>query len=130
MAWPQLDEWSFQESKESTRMALAPEIVARTLEDLTRAAQAIGAHWALVGGQALIAHGVPRDTLDADALIGGDAAGDLAAELCAGAGWTALTYNADDGDYVPAAEPTAHYFDDPVLFDLGCERVMYPLRSS
>jgi hypothetical protein len=129
-AWPRLDDSSFEESKESRRMALAPEIVARTLEELTGAAQAIGAQWALVGGQALIAHGVPRDTLDADALVGGDATGDLAAELCGIGGWTALRYDASTGDYAPAAEPTAHYFDDPVPFDLGCERVMYPLRSS
>lgn len=128
--WPRVDERSHLETPGSLRMALAPEAVTRALTDLLRAAETVGAHWSLVGGQALIAHGVPRDTLDADALVAKERLGDLAVELCESHAWKALEYDEGSGDYVETTRPTAHFMEDPVLFDLGTERVLYPLRSA
>jgi hypothetical protein len=127
--WPRVDPTSFEPTAESERMSAAPEIVTRTLETLALAAGETGARWALVGGQALIAHGVPRDTLDADALVDGDLIGELALDLVEKHGWTALDYDASVDDYRDVAHPIAHFMDDPVLFDIAAERTMYPLRS-
>jgi hypothetical protein len=77
----------------------------------------------------LIAHGVPRDTLDADALVSEGRVGDLAMELVEHFDWRPLSYDTDSGDYLDTSEPTAHFMDDPVRFDIGAERVTYPLRS-
>src|SRR5262249_6095443 len=123
--WPRVDEQSFEETRESRRMAAAPDIVTSTLEDLAAAPNELGAHGALLGGQALIAHGVPRDTLDADALVAEAALGDLANELVERFGWKPLDYDPGAEDYVEAAEPTAHFMQDPVLFDPATERVLF-----
>ena len=124
---PPPDDLSFKEGKDGK--PLPPESVARTLEDLVRTAEAIGVRWALIGGQALLAHGVPRETRDVDVLVSRHATLALATELCRSAGWTPLQYRSWTRDYVPVAEPTLHHFDDLVLFSLPCERVMYSLRS-
>jgi hypothetical protein len=104
-------------------------MVASALLDLSRAAPRAGAAWALIGGQALIAYGVPRETLDADALVPLDGLERVAAELVETFGWTPLTYDKRSDDYVVADEVRVHFMDDPVLFDVGQERQMIPLRS-
>jgi len=124
---PPPDDLSFKEGNDGK--PLPPESVARTLEDLVRIAEAIGVRWALIGGQALLAHGVPRETGDVDVLVSRHATLALATELCRSAGWTPLQARSWTRDYVPVAEPTLHHFDDLVLFSLPCERVMYSLRS-
>lgn len=124
---PPPDDLSFKETNDGK--PLPPESVADTLEDLVRVAGAIGVRWALIGGQALLAHGVPRETRDVDVLVSPHATMALATELCRSAGWTPLQYRSWTKDYVPVAEPTLHHFDDLVLFSLPCERVMYSLRS-
>jgi hypothetical protein len=124
---PPPDDLSFKEGNDGK--PLPPESVARTLEDLVRLAEAIGVRWALIGGQALLAHGVPRETHDVDVLVSRHATLALATVLCRFAGWTPLQYRSWTRDYVPVAEPTLHHFDDLVLFSLPCERVMYSLRS-
>jgi hypothetical protein len=71
---------------------------------------------------------VPRDTLDADALVDRDKLHAVADALVR-EGWTALDWDDDVQDYVHAAAPAPHYFEDPVLFDVGEERVMFPLAT-
>ncbi|MEP7125664.1 MAG: hypothetical protein ABJE95_32340 [Byssovorax sp.] len=124
---PHSDDLSFTGGNDGE--PVPPESVARALEDLVRIADAIGVRWALIGGQALLAYGVPRQTHDVDVLVSRHATLALATELCRSAGWTALQYRSWTRDYVPVAEPTLHPFDDLVLFSLPCERVMYSLRS-
>ena len=107
----------------------ADPVVSRALLDFARAAPRVSAPWALVGGQALISYGVPREALDADALVTLDGLERLAGELVQTFGWTPLVYDEGSGDFVAANEVTIHYQDDPVLFDVGQERQMIPLRS-
>lgn len=104
--------------------------VSNALSDLGRAARASDASWALVGGLALLAHGVPRDTLDADALVESEKLTTLAHVLVGTFGWEPLVYDPATGDYVAANDVTVHFMDDPVLFDVGQERMMIPIRSS
>jgi hypothetical protein len=104
-------------------------LVASALLDLVRAAKVVGTGWALVGGQALVAYGVPRETLDADVLAAPDALEGLAGALVETFGWTPLAFDEASQDYAPVAEMTVHYMDDPVLFDVHEERRMIPLRS-
>ena len=118
---------SFKESNDG--QPLPPESVAEALEDLVRIADDLGVRWALIGGQALQAHGVPRETHDVDVLVSLHFTVALAIGLCRLAGWTPLQYRSWTRDYVPAAAPVLHRFDDLVLFSLPCERVMYSLRS-
>jgi hypothetical protein len=109
-------------------MTTDPAVVA-ALQDIARACERDGASWALIGGQALIAYGVPRYTEDADALVDSDKVGDVAQALVEVFGWAPLAYDAATGDYAVVAEVTVHYMDDPVLFDVGQERAMIPLRT-
>lgn len=104
-------------------------IVTSAVLDLLRAAVAARTEWALIGGQALIAYGVPRETLDADALVAPGALETLAEVLVVTFGWTPLVYDDRTEDYAVAREVTVHFMDDPVLFDVGEERRMVPLRS-
>jgi len=105
-------------------------VVASALLDLSRAVRSVtNADWALIGGQALIVYGVPRETLDADALVSSDALGDIAVTLVSTFGWTPLVYDERVDDYVESEEPTVHFMDDPVLFDVHEERRMIPLRT-
>lgn len=115
-------------NRQMARMAAAPRVVSEALRTVERIAREHGIDWALVGGQALVAHGVPRDTLDADALVDRDKLGTLAHALC-DAGWQALVYDGSTREFRVVDAPTTHYFDDPVLFDCGEERAMVPLRS-
>lgn len=104
-------------------------IVASALLDLSRAAMLAKLPWALVGGEALIAYGVPRETLDADAIVQEPGLETLADSLVRTFGWRPLVYDHETGDYVEADEVEIHYMDDPVLFDVNQERRMVPLRS-
>lgn len=110
------------------RMAEAPRVVTEALVTLARVAKEVAASWAVVGGQALVAHGVPRDTLDLDVLVEREQLGALAVALVE-AGWDALAFDRASGSYVRVPSPRAHYFDDPVLFDCAEERIMFPLRA-
>lgn len=99
------------------------------LVDIAILTRAIDVEWALVGGLALRAHGVPRDTLDVDALVAERDLLRLAVALVAEADWVPLQYSVDDHDYVPTDEPTVHTMDDPVLFDIGEVRAMIPMQT-
>lgn len=127
--WPAVDQWSGVDTKEGLRIMTSAADVGRSLEELARAATTLGVRWALIGGQALIAHGVPRDTLDADALVEPALLGELSSALVEQQAWVPLVYDPGSGDYLAASGPTVHYMDDPVLFDLHAERAMVPLRS-
>ncbi len=85
--------------------------------------------WALIGGLALVAHGVRRPTRDVDLLVPLRDVYRLAKALSSTAGWAALSYRPQRRDFVPVAEPELHRFDDVLLFSLPCERVMYTLRA-
>jgi hypothetical protein len=104
-------------------------VVQAALAALARAASAVGAEWALIGGHALRAHGVPRDTLDADALVPLGHALDLADRLVAEFHWTPIVYDAAVRDFVESDEPLFQYMDDPVLYDIGEQRSMIMLRT-
>jgi len=103
--------------------------VTSALLDIRRAATNARVPWALVGGQALIAYGVPKHTEDTDALVPTIELEEIANELVHTFGYTPLLYDATSEDYVPTREATVHYMDDPVLFDIHEERSMIPLRS-
>ncbi len=111
--------------KEMARVAQA---TADALDNIQRAAHDFGdMPWALIGGQALISYGVPRLTTDIDILA--LRAGDLATDLVDTFGWTPLRYDEEIGDYVIADQVISHEMDDPVLFDVGASRIMFPLHS-
>ena len=108
-------------------MATDP-VVANALLDLRRAATSLGLPWALIGGQALAARGVPRTTEDADALVPESSLRALAQALTDDFEWTPLRDDAS-GDYVQADGVEVLFMDDPVLFDIGRERAMVALES-
>lgn len=108
-------------------MAKVEHATALALPDIQQASSRINASWALVGGQALISYGVIRDTHDVDILS--YAAGDLACTLVEDFSWIPLCYDNDIGDYVVSECVKEHQMDDPVLFDVGMRRFMFPLRS-
>ncbi len=103
--------------------------LSNAFSDIARAARTMRVPWALIGGQALRAYGVPRNTLDADALVPIESMVDLAEMLVASFEWTPLSYDDDTHDYVEVDEVTVHYMDDPVLFDVGQRREMIPLHT-
>jgi hypothetical protein len=100
--------------------------VAAALHDVRDAADDLDEPWALIGGQALQAYGVPRDTLDVDVLS--ELAGEVALQLVQEYNWTPLL--ADEyGEYRPTDAVRPHVMDDKVLFDIHEQRVMFPLQS-
>lgn len=103
--------------------------VTNAMLDLRRTAAIVRAPWSLVGGQALIAHGVPKLTEDVDAFVPPEDLRRFAEVLVDTFDYTPLRYSEEIGGYEPADEVTVHYMDDPVLFDIGEERSMVPLRS-
>jgi hypothetical protein len=104
--------------------------VTSALSDLVRACRREGAAWTLIGGQSLISHGVPRHTEDANGLVDPGKLGDVCQSLVEVFGWTPLAYDPDTADYAEAREVTTHFMDDPILFDVGVERMMVPLRAT
>lgn len=111
------------------KTTLSESAVANALLDLRRAADHARVPWALIGGQALISYGVPRETLDVDAIVSPDGIWRMIEYLISSLDWTSLAYDDATRDYVPATDPETHFMDDPVLFDIGEERQMVPLRS-
>lgn len=104
-------------------------VITSAFLDLVRAAGAAEIPWSLVGGQALLAYGVPRHTHDADALVDTEDLETLAHALVETFAWTPLLYDETAEDYVDTTEVTVHIMDDPVLFDVHEERSMIPLRT-
>jgi hypothetical protein len=85
--------------------------------------------WVLIGGQALQAHGVPRNTLDEDIMVPLESLVGTALMLAGQKGWKPLRYSKRTGDYVIAPVTTIHHMDDPVLYDVGQQRAMIPLLA-
>jgi hypothetical protein len=104
-------------------------VVQAALSDLARAASDVDAEWALIGGHALRAYGVPRETLDADALVPLERAMSLADKLVEKFNWIPIVYDANADDFVEADEPLFQYMDDPVLYDIGEQRSMIMLQT-
>lgn len=102
--WPRSDETLEFGARQMARMAEAPRVVTEALVTLTRVAREVGASWAVVGGQALVAHGVPRDTLDLDVLVEHSRLGSLAGALAL-SGWDALAFDRASGAYVKVPSP-------------------------
>jgi len=105
-------------------------VVSTTLLDLSRAARSARTRWALIGGPALIVHGVPRHSPDAGALVPLRKLAGLAEELVGTFGWTPLEYDKNTGRFAKTHAPVVHYLDDLALRDLQEERQMIPLRSA
>jgi hypothetical protein len=105
-------------------------LASTTLLDLCRAAHHVGTRWALIGGQALIVHGVPRHSPDASALLPPTKMSALAEALVGRFGWTPLEYDERAGKYGKANAVAVHHVEDPGLDELKCERQMIPLRSA
>jgi len=103
--------------------------VTSALLDLRRATTKASQPWALIGGQALRAHGVPRDTLDIDAIVMPEGVSSLAELLVNEFEWVPLVYDPESNDYRSTDVVTIHRMDDPVLFDVGEQRAMVPLLS-
>jgi len=97
--------------------------------DLSRAARQAHSAWTLIGGHALISHGVPRHTEDVDTLFLKHELLGVAEALVANFGYVPLIYNIEHEGYVATDEVTVHYMDDPVLFSVGEERELVPLES-
>lgn len=104
--------------------------VTSTLLDLVRASALMRTPWSLIGGQALIAYGVPKLTEDVDTLVSKDNLIEFAETLVETFGYSPLIYSNEHGVYVIANEVTVHNMDDPVLFSIGEERELIPLRST
>jgi hypothetical protein len=104
-------------------------VASTTLLDLCRAARRVGTRWALIGGQALIVHGVPRHSPDAGALVPPTKLGALAEALVDRFGWTPLECDERTGKYIKANAVAVHYVEDPGRDALKRERLMIPLRS-
>jgi len=119
--------YSTEDDLTPDEMARVAAAAAEALRGAEQAARHLGADWALIGGQALITYGVPRITTDVDILA--ELAGEIALALVTDAGWTALQFDLGTGDYSVTSEVTAHYMDAPVLFDIGAQRIMFPIRS-
>jgi len=103
--------------------------VTSALLDLVRASALRRAPWSLIGGQALIAYGVPRHTGDIDTLVPKEELVEFSEMLVQTFGYSPLIYSTKHDGYVIADEVTVHYMDDPVLFSVGEERELVPLRS-
>jgi len=116
----------------SMTSASSDAVVTAAFQDLDRACRRLTAAWSLVGGQALIHYGVPRETQDLDGLVESSKVEEVAIFLAEEFGWIPLHHVGEgaEGDYVPADEVVVHFMDDPVLFDIHEERRMIPLRSS
>ena len=104
------------------------EVTAALLE-IDRAAFLQKIDWSLIGGLALRAHGLPRDTDDADAFVPTASLSRVATTLVETFGWTPLRYERRKRDYVRSRAAMIHYMDDPVLFDVHAQRQMVPLRT-
>lgn len=104
-------------------------IVTNVYLDIKRAVAATDAQWSVIGGQALRAHGVPRNTLDVDALVDADSVMKVAESLVDTFCWQPVSYDEATGDFVDVDDIATHTMDDPVLFDMQDERLMIPLRS-
>jgi len=106
----------------------SPAAVTLALQDLRRALDAMDIHWALIGGQALRAYGVPRHTLDLDAMVPASDLLAIAEKLVDDFDWTPL--KADRyGNYKIAKRPEEHTMDDKVLFVVRQQRRLIPLRN-
>lgn len=97
------------------------------LPDLAAAAQ--GIPWALIGGQALFAHGVPRGTPNADVLVLPERLEELALRLVRDFAWVPMRFSPATSTYIPGPAVDVHTFDDAVLSDLGQERQFVPLSA-
>ncbi|MBI5537238.1 MAG: hypothetical protein HY898_31240 [Deltaproteobacteria bacterium] len=64
--------------------------IASSLRDFSEVAATLAAPWALIGGHALIAHGVPRYSPDLDLLVADDRIRPVVAVLVSGFGWARL----------------------------------------
>lgn len=115
---------------ERVRYVASEEPAARTaLMAIAKTARTTDVSWALIGGQGLLAHGIPRDTLDLDILVPPEALEEFALNLTSRDGWVPLRFDQSQRDYVDAQVVMVLTMqDDPVLMDIGEDRSMIALR--
>ena len=103
-----------------------PKAIAQGLRDIRDAVADNSIRgWALVGGLALQAHGVPRTTLDADAFVEREDLNMLAHTLVTDFGWAPLIRKGDNDNDIIAKEITIQF----TFFTDGVIRKMIMLRS-
>lgn len=99
----------------------------RALQEVAREQPRIP--WALIGGLALQAHGVPRTLLDIDILVRFSDLERLAKRLAA-AGWQPFYWDQRTKSYKPQKRVEVQEFDnDPVLRELGEARQIVQIGS-
>lgn len=103
--------------------------VAKGLRDVDRAADAANIAWALAGGQALLAYGIPRTTLDADIFVYEENLERMANELVTHHGWVPLDFDPETRRYIVVDKVTTLWMDDPVLFAVGVQRRLIMVQS-
>jgi len=97
-----------------------------SLEDLRWSAKATGAPWALIGGRALIAHGVRRDSDDVDVLVPPHSLKSIANTLVDSCAFQPLEH-VGGGRFIPRDAVDVHWADSfgktrftvPLLTPLG-----------
>lgn len=99
----------------------------RALAEVRAAAERAGVRYALIGGQALISYGVPRDSLDVD-VVSVDPLS-IAQWLVDVYAWIPLRYDRDSRMYVQTDCLIEHQFHDHALYELGVLRSIYFLES-
>jgi hypothetical protein len=103
--------------------------IAFSLRDLSSAATALDSVWAIMGGHALIAWGVPRDTPEIDAMVDPDLIEELAATLVGKSGWVPLECNDQGRSFLVTDAVTLREKEDPVMRAAGPIRIMIPLGT-
>lgn len=104
-------------------------MIANTLVDLARAAHNASISWALIGGEALTAHDVPRQSVGVDLLVPPTSLQRLATILVDSFNWIPVEYEAETRGHFAAESIAVYDMDDPVLAEIGEHRQLIPLRS-
>ena len=106
-----------------SRMSPPDRAAMESLEDLRWSANATGTPWALIGGRALIAHGVRKDSDDVDVLVPPHSLKNLANTLVDSCAFQPLKH-VGGGRFVPMATVGLHWADS-----FGKTRFTVPLLS-
>lgn len=109
---------------------LRDEEVGKALVEMRDVFARLRCRWALIGGQALVAHGVPRSTTDLDVMLHVDRLLAVAGQLAHTGGWCPATRRADGRCYVLAPAVEVLEWADPVLAEVDLRPKMVPLLTS
>lgn len=101
---------------------------AQALLDLQKTAAELGCSWSLVGGKALISHGVPRSSPEVDVMVPFDAAEHLAVALIDDFKWSALVQDSAGPWYAESDSITIHRAEE-LIPGYGGARTWIPLAT-